>query len=61
MNCLLTCLLYLGVGCYGLANIILTYHKPTKFFGVIRQIDLEMLTAQKLEEVSELHIEYIHC
>lgn len=40
-----------GVGCYGLANIILTYHKPTKFFGVIRQIDLDMLTAQKLEEI----------
>ncbi len=40
-----------GVGCYGLANILLVYHKQTGFVGVCRELDLEILSSDKLEEV----------
>lgn len=41
----------IGIGCYGIANIQLSRHKPTNRIIVIRQFDLESLDTDKLEEV----------
>lgn len=41
----------LGIGCYGVANIQLSRHNLSKRVVVIRQIDLEALNDDKLEEV----------
>jgi serine/threonine protein kinase len=41
----------IGVGYYGTANILLARHKPTRLVLVIRQIDLEALNNDKLEEI----------
>ncbi|XP_019851681.1 PREDICTED: STE20-related kinase adapter protein alpha-like [Amphimedon queenslandica] len=41
----------IGIGCYGIANIQLSRHKPTNRIIVVRQFDLESLDTDKLEEV----------
>ena len=42
---------YIGVGCYGMSNILLVYHKPTGFVCVSRELDLETVSDDKLDEV----------
>ena len=40
-----------GVGCFGVATILIAQHKPSRLFTVLRSIDLELLTISQLEEV----------
>ena len=40
-----------GVGCYGLASILLARHAPSRSFVVVRQVDLDPLTGEQLAEV----------
>lgn len=53
-----------GVGCYGVATILIAQHKPSRLFMVLRSIDLEQLTFSQLEEVQhemKLSQLILHC
>lgn len=47
----ITCVLFIGVGCFGAASIFITQHIPSKLFAVLRLVDLEVLSSAQLEDV----------
>lgn len=47
----ITCVLFVGVGCFGAASIFITQHIPSKLFAVLRLVDLEVLSSAQLEDV----------
>ncbi|XP_064390900.1 STE20-related kinase adapter protein alpha-like [Halichondria panicea] len=58
----------IGVGCAGTASILISQHKPSRNFVVVRHIDLEPLSFQQLGEVQHeikisqlLHHQNIAC
>lgn len=50
----------IGVGCAGIASILIAKHRPSQAFVVVRLIDLESISFQRLDEVQhEIKISHL--